>query len=665
MSSADDSVQNLPFVGPSYAKRLEKLEITSIKNLLEHVPHRYLDFSLTSDINRVQVGETVTVKGQIISFKNQYTRSGRAMQILTVGDKTGSLEAIWFNQPFLAGTMRVGQTISLGGKLDFFGRKVAMLSPEYEIEKQGIASIHTGRLIPIYPETAGISSKWLRRIIHSAFEKYSDDFEEFLPNEILKKYSIIEYKKAIKNIHYPESSSEAEIGKKRLAFNELLMLHLANIKRKKLWQKHELANKLTIDVKTIDKFVEDLPFKLTSSQEKTLNEILKDLAADTPMNRLLEGDVGSGKTVVAAIAAFASFSNGLQSVIMAPTQILATQHFNTLNRIFDKYKIRISLVTSQKKDINIGSTDIFVGTHALIYDKLDFSKVGLIVIDEQHRFGVEQRTLLVKKTKKKSIVPHVLTMTATPIPRTVALTLFGDLELSTLTELPKGRQEITTWIVPPAKRDSGYKWVYDKIKKEKTQAFVVCPLIEESDKETMAEVKAATAEFEKIKTMFPKLEVGLLHGKMKVKEKDKVIEDFRKGIIEMLVATPVIEVGVDIPRATIMIIEAADRFGLAQLHQLRGRVGRGDKKSFCLLMSESDKPKTQSRLEALTKSHSGFELAELDLTMRGPGEIFGTSQSGFPELKVANWSDIELIKQTKDVAEKYYPLLLGLVNVKY
>lgn len=658
----DEPVISLPLVGPSYAKKLEKLEIFSVKDLLEHVPHRYLDFSQNLEISRVRIRDLVTVKGEVISFKNQYTKFGRAMQMLTISDSTGKLDAIWFNQPYLSRVFREGDTVSLGGKLDFFGRKIAMLSPEYEIMTPGKKNLHTGRLVPIYHETSGISSKWLRSRILKAFEIYQENLKEFLPEEAIKKYNLLDYKESISEVHFPQNADQAQRGRQRLAFNELLMLHLANIERKRLWQNQEVSNKLSLKQNLIDVFINNLKFKLTDSQKISIKEILSDLEKEIPMNRLLEGDVGSGKTVVAAIACFVSFLNGYQSIIMAPTQILAAQHFNTLNQLFEKYKIRISLITSEKRDVDLGSTDIFVGTHALIHSKADFSRVSLVVIDEQHRFGVEQRTHLVKKTKTKKTAPHVLTMTATPIPRTVALTFFGDLDLSTLNELPKGRQKIKTWVVPPAKRHAAYKWVFDKIKKENTQAFVVCPLINESDKETMAEVKAATSEYEKIKKLFPKLKVGLLHGKLKAKDKEKVIEDFRKGTTEMLVATAVIEVGVDIPNATIMIIEAAERFGLAQLHQLRGRVGRSSTKSYCLLMSETSSEKVRTRLNCLTQTYSGFELAELDLKLRGPGEIFGTAQSGFPELKVASWADIGLIKQTREAALKYYPLLLKTIR---
>ena len=434
--------------------------------------------------------------------------------------------------------------------------------------------------------------------------------------------------------------------------------------RKLNWGKNKVSNKLTVNHLAIQPFINSLPFELTASQNKTIDEILTDLNKDVPMNRLLEGDVGSGKTVIAAVGAFASFLNGYQTLIMAPTQILAQQHYETLNKLFSKFKIRISLLTSNSKLLSFGRSDVFVGTHSLIQSKIDFSKVVFVVIDEQHRFGVAQRELLVKK----SGMPHVLTMTATPIPRTVALTTYGDLDFSVLTEMPKGRIKITTWVVPEIKRQGAYTWINKQITNDKCQMFVVCPLIERSETETLKDVKNVTDEFEKLKNIFPKMNLGLLHGRMKVTEKNKILDDFREGKIDILVSTPVVEVGIDIPNATIMVIEAAERFGLAQLHQLRGRVGRGKKQSYCLLFSNFHSGTAYTRLKAMEKTHSGFELAELDLKLRGPGEIFGTAQSGFPELKVASWSDFELIKSAKDTATDViknpnkYPGLLEKFN---
>ncbi|KKQ87013.1 MAG: ATP-dependent DNA helicase RecG, partial [Candidatus Woesebacteria bacterium GW2011_GWB1_38_8b] len=360
------------------------------------------------------------------------------------------------------------------------------------------------------------------------------------------------------------------------------------------------------------------------------------------------GDVGSGKTVVAAYAMFSAFVNGFQSVIMAPTQILASQHYKTLNEIFKNLNVRISLLTGHEKKVAIGKSDIFVGTHALLHTKINFSDVALVVIDEQHRFGVEQRTHLIKSSGKRNAIPHILTMTATPIPRTIAMSLYGDLDLSVLTEMPKGRIPVTTWIVPPEKRSGGYDWIKDKIEKEKTQVYIIW----ESESDLLKEVKSAKLEYQNIKKIFPQFRIGLLHGKLKPIEKESAINDFKEGKIDILVSTAVVEVGIDVANAGIIVIEAAERFGLAQLHQLRGRVGRGNTKSYCLLFTQSRSDKTVSRLKVLKENHSGFTLAEMDLKMRGPGEVFGTMQSGFSNLKVARWSDIELIKKAKQVAEK-------------
>lgn len=647
-------VTALPMVGPAYARRLEKLGIKKINDLLHHVPHKYLDLSLTSPISRVQPGEMLTVKGEIISMKNLYTRSGMKIQIAQVSDSTGQIIAVWFNQPYLIKNLYEGVKVSLAGKVDWYGRKKAFISPEWEKVNIGQKGIHTGGIIPVYPETAGVSSKWLRRRIHDAYNLVKLQLVEFLPEKILQTNSLLNFGDAISKVHFPQDTSEAESGRKRMAFNELLFLQMQSLKRKIAWQKNRPSAKLQIDATSMNQFIEVLPFTLTESQKTAVYDIFEDLKKSYPMNRLLEGDVGSGKTVVAAAGAFLSFINGYQTVFMVPTQILAEQHYETLKKLLSPFGVGISLITSDTRLHTPGAQatggQVFIGTHALMHKKIDFDQVGLVVIDEQHRFGVEQRAHLTTKAGGKKSAPHVLTMTATPIPRSIALTLYGDLNLSTLNELPKGRQKITTWIVPPQKREGAYKWINKQITNEKCQAFVVCPLIEESEKETMQQVKAATKEYQDLKNIFKNFNIGLLHGRMKVEEKNKVLEDFRSQKVDILVATPVVEVGIDVPNATIMLIEASERFGLAQLHQLRGRVGRGEKKSYCLLFSESKSQKALSRLSAMTKTMSGFELAEMDLRLRGPGEIFGTAQHGFPELKIAKWHDIELIKSAKEVA---------------
>ncbi|MBU0572247.1 ATP-dependent DNA helicase RecG [Patescibacteria group bacterium] len=644
----------LPLVGPVYVSRLKRLDINTIGDLLHHVPSRYLDFRLTSEIRNVRPGETVTLRGQIVSMDNIYTKKGTKIQAAKVKDSTGEIEAIWFNQPFLVRNLPEGTIVSLAGKVDWFGRKIALISPEYEKVLGNKKSLHTGRLVPIYPETSGISSKWMRGKIAFGFDQVQNNIEDNLPTSILKNLNLVDLSSAISSVHFPKTLEEVEEGKKRLAFDELLRIQLNSLWKKKKWEQNKASFRLSVKIKDTSKFLKKLPFKLTASQDDAVKEILDDLGKDNPMNRLLEGDVGSGKTVVAAIAAFACFLNEHQTVFMAPTQILAEQHFKTLKQMFSPFKVRISLITSDGIKKDFGRSDIFVGTHALLHKKLDLANVALVVIDEQHKFGVKQRARLIRKSGNKSTAPHILTMTATPIPRTIALTFYGDLDLSTLTELPKGRKPIKTWTIPPQKRESAYQWVGEQINENQAQVFVIVPLIEESEKETMKQIKAATSEYKAIKKIFPKLSIGLLHGRLKTKDKNKVIDLFKKGSTDILVSTPVVEVGIDVPAATIMLIEAAERFGLAQLHQLRGRIGRGEKESYCLLFAETKSPKVQARLNALKITMSGFELAELDLKLRGPGEIFGTKQHGFPELKIASWQDTELIIITKGLAQKVF-----------
>ncbi len=644
-------ISEIPFVGKIYAKRIEKLDLKNVEDLLLHVPARYKDFTSIKKINKTKKGEVVTVQGKVNYIKNIYTSGGKKIQEAEIEDSSGIINIIWFNQTYLTKTIKENEYYSFSGKVDEFNRKKAMVSPDYEQVFQGKDCIHTGRLVPIYPETARVSSKWLRARIKYVLDVLGDEIDDFLPQDVLKNLKLSDLSESIKSVHFPNTLENADISKKRLAFDEVLFHQTKSLIRKNEWNENITTNNLKITPKILKEFTNSLPFSMTKSQEKAIEEIMTDLKKTHPMNRLLEGDVGSGKTVIAASAAFAAFINGYQSVFMAPTQILAQQHYQTLNEIFKKFKVRVSLVTSAGIKADLGKTDIFVGTHALIHKKIDFENVAFVVIDEQHRFGVEQRAHLIKKTKSRNISPHILTMTATPIPRTIALTVYGDLDLSTLTELPKGRVPITTWLVPPQKRQGAYGWIDEQIKSKKVQTFVICPLIEESNVETMKQVKAVKEEYENLKNIFPDLKIGLLHGRQSLKEKNEVLELFRKGDIDILAATPVVEVGIDVPNATIMVIEGAERFGLSQLHQLRGRVGRGTEKSYCLLFTESRSSKAVTRLNALKKSLSGFELAEMDLKLRGPGEIYGVKQHGFPELKIASWQDTETIKTAKKVSE--------------
>jgi len=645
-------ISKLFMVGPTYAKRLERLKIETVEDLLYHFPSRYDDLTLISPINRLQPGEMVTIRGKIISIKNEYTRSGKKIQKGIVVDQSGEIEAIWFNQPFLIKTIKVGEEYSFSGKVDWFGRKIVMVSPQYEHLGAGNKpTIHTGRLVPVYPETARVSSKWLRSRIAPLLGQIPPEFDDFLPAKIKRENSLIDLTQAIKWIHFPESNVQAEKARDRLAFDELFLIQLASLKRKKDWQDKKLAHQFSVNQEKVLEFLRRLPFELTYAQKRSVREILTDLTRKKPMNRLLEGDVGSGKTVVAAIAAYVSFLNGFQTAVMAPTTILANQHFLTFDQMLTPLGVKISLLigsTKRSKQDTISKTpDIIIGTHALLHRRARFEKLGLAIIDEQHRFGVKQRAQLVKGRE----APHLLTMTATPIPRTIALTLYGDLDLSVIDEMPPGRKRVKTWVVPPQKRKDAYQWIKKQVKETDEQAFIICPLIEES--ETLQSIKAATVEYEELsKEVFPDLKLGLLHGRLKVKEKDKVVNHFREGKLDILVSTPVVEVGLDIPQATVMMIEGADRFGLAQLHQLRGRVGRGAKESFCLLFTAMTEGKTIQRLKAMEKTYLGMELAELDLKLRGPGEIYGTKQHGFPDLRVASFTDLNLIKKSRLAAEK-------------
>jgi len=492
-----------------------------------------------------------------------------------------------------------------------------------------------GRLVPIYPETAGVSSKWLRHKINNLLREVGHDF---LPEN----FNLANWKLSLQTIHFPESLESIENARRRLAFDELFLLQLQALRHKQQWRRIKLAHRLTVNMPQVDAFLKSLPFQLTAAQYKALHEILADLDQAQPMNRLLEGDVGSGKTIVAAAAIYASHLNRLKSLVMAPTQLLAQQHFETLQRFLTPFKIQVGLVTGKTKKYDQNS-QVVVGTQALISKKFNLQDVALVVIDEQHRFGVSQRTLAASMHQ----APHVLTMTATPIPRTIALSLYGDLDLSLLDESPPGRMPVKTWVVPETKRQAAYDW----IKKQNTQVLIICPLIEES--ETLQSIKAATTEFERLKTIFTGQKLGLLHGRMKVQEKNAVLDEFRDQKLDILVATPVVEVGIDIPNANIMIIEAADRFGLAQLHQLRGRVGRSQQQSYCLLFSEQD----ISRVKALEKYHSGIKLAEIDMQIRGPGNVFGLAQHGRGAFKIATYADLALLNQAKNVAQTILPQL--------
>lgn len=646
----DTPITQISRVYKMYAKRLAKLGIIKLGDFLYHVPFRYDDFRLISKISDLQIGEVVTIQGRIIEIKNQYARRF-TIQKAKVDDGSGILEVTWFNQPYIIKSINEGDMISLSGKVKKIIPKPQIDSPDFEIMNG--STLHTGRLVPVYPETRGVSSKWLRRQVFQILNNAQNDLREFLPEKTIENNKLYGLKDAIAKIHFPNNFEEAEKARERLSYEEFLLLHLSSLYRKEEWE--EKLYKKPFNIKKFEKetneFIKKLSFELTKAQKRVVEEILSDLAKPTPMNRLLQGEVGSGKTVVAAIAMYVTYLNGSKSLIMAPTEILAQQHFNTVSKLLSQFGIKVNLITGSKKSKE-KNWDILIGTHALLFKDYDYKKLGLVVIDEQQRFGVEQRS----QVRKKGESPNFLTMTATPIPRTVALTLYGNLSLSFLDEMPKERKRVKTWLVPSEKREAAYVWIEKQIKENKSQAFIICPFIEQS--ETLTTVKAAAKEFERLRNdIFPNLKLGLLHGKLKSKDKEEILQQFRDRKIDILVATPVVEVGIDFPNATIILIEASERFGLAQLHQLRGRVGRGDKQSYCLIFTDAPNPTIVRRLKSLETLHNGAQLAELDLKLRGPGQLFGTMQHGIAELRIASFSNLYLIEKTKKEALEVFPKL--------
>ncbi len=635
-----------------YAPLLEKLEIINFSDFLYHIPSHFDDFTNIKKIKDLQIGEITTLIGTIETVKNVYTKSYKKIQQVVITDETGKLELVWFNQPFILNVIKKGDKISVAGRIEKTGN-FKIVSPEYEIlfnEQTNL--IHTGRLVPVYPLTQGLTSKWIRRQTYKLIHENLENLNDYLPILILNEQNLMPLTSAFEQLHFPKTLSDFNKAKERLAFDEIFILDLLSKQRKQLWNKNKTNLKINYEKykDKIEDFIKNLPFELTNSQKTAINDMFSDFKNLKSMNRLLLGDVGSGKTIVAAILMYLAHLNGYKSAFMAPTEILATQHFKTISNLLIPLGLKIGIQTGSQKTFNQNNTiNIIIGTHALLSDKLNIPNLGLAIVDEQHRFGVEQRTIL----RKKGDNIHFLAMSATPIPRTVVLTAYGDLDVSYLSDMPKGRKVIKTWLVPNNKREGAYKWIEKQIKKG-DQAFIVCPFIEES--ESMTTVKAAKKEFERLqKEIFPNLKLAMLHGKIKAKEKDKILSDFKDKKYDILVATPVVEVGIDIPNATIILIEAAERFGLAQLHQLRGRVGRGEKQSYCLLFSESNNIQTRERLKKMENISSGIELAELDLHLRGGGDIYGTLQSGSKLLKIASFSDFELISKAKNAANKIWP----------
>lgn len=713
-----ESIEKLPKINKKIVAKLKKIGIKKIKDLLYHFPNRYEDFSHIIEIKNAKLNKVAAIQGKVLNIKNIKTpKKKMTLTKALVEDKSGNIIALWFNQPFLLKNIKKGDIVNLAGKITLGKDGLYISNPAYEIIskfqqnqnkfKKEInyspahkETIHTGRLVPIYSETKGLSSKWLRFLIKSLL-KFCWQIPDILPPEIKKNQKLPNIQWALNHIHFPNTKNEAKLAKKRFAFEELFLLQLLLLKTKKQIQQ-ETAVQIKLDIELIKNFLKTLPFVLTIAQKKALWQILKDLEKPFPMNRLLEGDVGSGKTIVALITALVVSKSNFQTAFMVPTEILAQQHFKTFINFLKNQNIAIALLTSgsikffnkkriqkTKKDkiiekIKNNEIQIIIGTHSLIAEKksnngpkFKFKNLGLVIIDEQHRFGVYQRAKLLNLSKK---TPHLLSMTATPIPRTLALTLYGELDISIIDELPKGRKKIITKIIKPEKRQAAYKFIEKEILAGH-KIFIICPRIE-THKETenkktskqkllWQEVKAVKDEYKKLsKKVFPKFKVGMLHGKMKSQEKEKIISAFNKtsgkNKIDILVSTSAVEVGVDIKNATVMIIEGAERFGLAQLHQFRGRIGRNKYQSYCLLFTSSKNQQENARLKALVKCENGFELAQKDLELRGPGDFWGSQQWGLPDLTMASLNDLPLIEKTRQEAKKIiekdpnlksYPLL--------
>ena len=728
---------------------MKSIGIETIGDLIQYFPIRYADYSRLSPIGLVQEGEKLTVQGTVTKATNRYVRRNFSLQEIFISDDTGEMKLVWFNQPYIIRNIgKTGTQISVSGTVEAQGKKMIIKPDEYEIvpsskfhvpnsptspakvgvlrgagmlqipstqsnstEILGIQALsdphagkfetnrHTGRIVPVYSQRGGLSSRLIRDKIADILQLTKiEGVDDWLPDKVVSFNHLTPLQKAIEVAHNPKNLDEAQKARLRFAFDDLFTLHLSNTLVRREWHKQKVAESFIITKEfenNIATFMASLPFTLTSSQQKAWVDIRSDLLKPHPMNRFLQGDVGSGKTVVAALGAYLCYLNGYRTLFMCPTEILAQQHYDTLSKLFEKIGLSVDLITGSAKTKpqtiktkhlapstkhqaqNIKQSDVIIGTHALLSDKHTFDNVGLVIIDEQHRFGVAQRAILKKKTTSAMEgSPHLLTMTATPIPRTLALTLFGDLDLTVLSDMPAGRLPIKTYLAPYTNRQSAYTWIEKQIKDTGCQVFIVCPRITDDDdvegEESKLSIKAVETETEYLqKEIFPTLKIGSLHGKMKSKDKEQVMQKFKDRQFDILVTTTVVEVGIDIPNAKIIVIEGAERYGLAQLHQLRGRVGRSNMQSYCVLFTtdEGNQSNTISipkeRLTFFTKTTNGMELAEYDFRHRGPGNLYGTAQHGAGELEIGNLFDYALVSATQkaataiavDYSAEKYPLI--------
>ncbi len=674
--SFDAPITRLKGISTGLSARFAKLGVKTVRDLLYFFPRRHIDYSQRKAISELEVGAEQTIVARVWEASEKSSSRGMAITEAIVGDETGNIRVVWFNQPYLTKKLRTNLQLAISGKVSLWNGHKVFQSPEYELlESEEL--VHTGRLVPVYPLTEGLYPRQVRRLMKEVVDQWAPQLVDFLPPEIRDSAGLLPLPQAVAQAHYPDDELSKDRARMRLAFDELLLIQLGVLSRRKEWQEGEPGYAIDADWQLVEPFLASLPFELTGAQKNALGQILADLSQSRPMCRLLQGEVGSGKTVVATAAMLLAAASGYQATLMAPTEILAEQHFASICRLLGGQDgggaictfpsllhrpLTVGVLIGGLKEkakqelqqrIAEGEVDIVVGTHALIQKGVEFARLGLAVVDEQHRFGVMQRAAL----RQKGSSPHVLVMSATPIPRTLALTVYGDLDLSVIDQLPPGRPEVKTRWLSPGEQQSAYEFVRKQIASGR-QAFIICPLIEDSE---AIEAKAAVTEYQRLSgEVFPELRLGLLHGRMSTAEKDEVMRGFRGGELDILVATPVVEVGIDVPNATVMVVEGADRFGLAQLHQFRGRVRRSQHQSYCLLLAAMPSVEAMERLAIIERTQDGFALAEEDLKLRGPGEFFGTRQSGLPDLKMARLSDVGLLELARDQALRLFESDPGL-----
>ncbi len=655
----DASVERLQGVGKAKAAQLSRLNVATIRDLLYHFPRAYRP---VKKISELMYGDDATIIAQVSHINDYRTRNGFQITDIVLMDPTGGITAKFFKQPWVAKSLRPRQFVVVSGKVDRDLNKLSFKSPEYEpLTKELQRLLDTAHVYPVYPLTEGVKANWLRKTEREVVRFWADKVVDPLPSSLRHSARLMPLPHALREIHFPTSMERMEEARHRFAFEELLYIQLGVFRQRKKWRA-EPSRPLPVPNDFLARYESGLPFPLTGAQRRAIGEIFGDLRESAPMTRLLQGDVGAGKTVIALAALLVAVLNSTQAVLMAPTEILAEQHYKTIITLLPalaeklgvapRVKLLIGGLKQKEKlaaqqEISAGNVDIAIGTHALIQEAVRFQNLSLAVVDEQHRFGVGQRSAI----RQKGYNPHILVMSATPIPRTLALTVYGDLDLSILDEMPPGRTPIMTKWLEPKERERAYAFIRKQVG-EGRQAFVICPLIQESE---AIDAKAAVEEYERLRTqVYPDLRVGLIHGKLRPAEKDAVMNEFREHAIDILVATSVVEVGIDVPNATVMLIEGADRFGLAQLHQFRGRVGRGAHQSYAMLLADKSGSTSDDRLKVIESTQDGFKLAEADLLLRGPGEFFGTKQSGLPDLKVAQLTDVKLLEQARKVAHDIF-----------